>query len=405
MSSITIAKETYGQNNDGITFLCDTGFFSENRRNSKSEKGKRESKSFIRKKADGGEERVIQGYANVKIVDHIGDFIYPTAFAKSLPDYLMNGVLRFNHDEGSLIGHVTDAVIDDYGLWIEATIGNWPLADEKWKQIEHGSLKALSIMGRTVDFEEKQITRPDGTTEWIWEIYEFELIEISVVEIPMNKLSLFEKKGYGKGKAIHAALSEMLKSILERPDIKRLTLHWRIKNLTKKNENEEPSTEVVVEDDIEEKSDDVEVVVEETIAPESKAKMDEDEEEEKEDCDDEKAVDVNEQILKDIAALVDFTEGVSESMKSLDERLTALEGAEKSFKKTTVTTIKRSQLQPIIQEMIAEELKDMNLEEKVEEKKEAKKLLIKTGELDENTKVKAKGSLADAIAAIYRGEK
>lgn len=81
--------------------------------------------------------------------------------------------------------------MDDHGLWIKAEIGKtWDLANEKWEQIKFGSLKALSVMGRIMDWEQKK----DKDGYMYNYITEFDLVEIAVVEIPMNQLSLFEVK-------------------------------------------------------------------------------------------------------------------------------------------------------------------------------------------------------------------
>jgi len=238
MSSQKLKRQSLKKSKDDIVFLFDTNFFNM--------KNFQKGKKVTYKAAEDDEVQeydfIIKGMANVKVVDRIGDFIRPSAYEKSMSIWKLNPVLRFNHADGSLIGHCLETEIQDDGLYIEAAIGDWTTPNgtdckQIRKMIEHGSLKALSIMGRTMDFDEIEKEDPDGNLQYIWDIKEFDLIEISVVEIPMNQLSLFEKKGMTKEMAIKQALIEIAeklkKNYLQREDNLKQSIKRKVNTMSK----------------------------------------------------------------------------------------------------------------------------------------------------------------------------
>lgn len=271
------------------------------------------AKKFDKKKDS---RRMIAGMANTRLVDRTNDEVSPKSFEKSIPIFKTNPMLRFNHDEGSQVGSVTELQIRSDGLYIEAEIGKgWALADEVWTKIQGGFLKALSIMGRPVDVEEFQ---KDGET--IWRIKEFELVEISIVEIPMNPTSLFELKS--------------LKRRMNSGEIKRMSVKEPIEG--------EPSTEDVLDVDV------TEEVKEKGL-----------EEEKPEDQND-----TGNDIMKALNELLGIAKGTEVRMDGIEERVKKLEEKpsedkeenEKSFKKTTTLSLSKSALGALIDETVAKSL-------------------------------------------------
>lgn len=137
----------------------------------------------VTKAGDG--ELFIEGYANTKMKDRVGDVVLPGAFAKSLPTYQENPILLYQHNWDAPIGTVTECKIDDNGLWIKAKISAAAdCADVRTKILE-GVLRTFSIGFNPV-------TTKFNEAEKINYIEELELLEISVVSIPANTGSKFK---------------------------------------------------------------------------------------------------------------------------------------------------------------------------------------------------------------------
>lgn len=366
MSLVSTKQESLAKPEDDIIFLFDTNFF--NMKN--FQKGK-----TVTHKADSGEETkydfVIEGMANVKIVDRIGDRIRPEAFEEDMHSWNLNPVLRFNHDEGSLIGHCTDTEIRENGLWIRAAIGDWKTPNgvdckEIKKMIEFGSLKTLSVMGRIKEFEEIEKEDPDGNLEYIWDVKRFDLVEISIVEIPMNYLSIFEKKGLSREMAIKEALNKVanelkkkyLKQVSDKEKIKR-KVNTMSETITKKKTKKKSKRKSKKSDDVEITKDEVipAVVTEEVIAKqddedeaqpeegneseEENQSEEETQDEEKEETQDEEETEDqpsetnDDELMKQLDLITDFVQNVdsklndfSTSLTDIDSRLKKLEQPE-----------------------------------------------------------------------------
>jgi HK97 family phage prohead protease len=144
------------------------------------------------KSADGNV--VIEGYANTVDKDRVGDVVIPEAFEKTLPGYLENPVLLFQHDWDKVIGTVAEAKITDKGLWIKARLSAaGDVADVRTKIME-GALKTFSIGYNEVDAVYNESTKTNL-------VKEIELLEISVVTIPCNAQAKFTVVGTEKTEA------------------------------------------------------------------------------------------------------------------------------------------------------------------------------------------------------------
>lgn len=126
----------------------------------------------------------IEGYANTVDKDRVGDVVLPDAFTKTLPTYMDNPVLLFQHDWDKVIGTVTSAEVTDKGLYIRAKVSAAKDVEDVRTKILEGSLRTFSIGYNEVDavFDERTKTNV---------IKELELLEISVVTIPANANAKF----------------------------------------------------------------------------------------------------------------------------------------------------------------------------------------------------------------------
>ena len=124
----------------------------------------------------------IEGYANTTNVDRVGDVIPKTAWESALINYLKNPIVLAYHDHDHPIGRVIDHRIEDKGLWVKARIS--AAAEDVFNLIKDGVLTAFSVGFRILD------ATYDSVTD-LFIIKELELLELSVVSVPMNQDSLF----------------------------------------------------------------------------------------------------------------------------------------------------------------------------------------------------------------------
>jgi HK97 family phage prohead protease len=137
---------------------------------------------------DASGKMIIKGFANTADKDRIGDVVLPTAFEKSLPEYMDNPVILFQHDWDKLIGKCLKADVikegEQQGLYIECEISNAKDVEEVKTKIAEGSLKTFSIGYNEIDAEYDE-------TAGVNVVKELELLEISVVTIPCNPKAKF----------------------------------------------------------------------------------------------------------------------------------------------------------------------------------------------------------------------
>lgn len=124
----------------------------------------------------------ISGYASVNVPDRAGDVVPSSVWAKGMENYLKNPVILAYHKHSEPIGRMTEHKVDDKGLWIKARIS--ASAEDEFNLIKDGVLTAFSVSFRVLDAEYNSATE-------LFVIKELELIEISVVSVPMNQDCLF----------------------------------------------------------------------------------------------------------------------------------------------------------------------------------------------------------------------
>lgn len=124
----------------------------------------------------------IEGYANVATPDRGGDVIPAAAWEDGMDNFLKNPIMLAYHDHHRPIGKMVDHKIDANGLWIRASIS--AAAGEVYKLIKSGVLSTFSV-----GFLVKDAKYDSGLDLLI--IKALELLEISVVSVPMNQDSTF----------------------------------------------------------------------------------------------------------------------------------------------------------------------------------------------------------------------
>jgi len=134
----------------------------------------------------------IEGYAAVfNNVDGQGEVIRPGAFQKTVKERVAAGkvklmVRHFKHggDTLEVIGTVTGAREDEYGLWIHAELSSDPVAQEARAKVAEGHVSGLSIGYIPISQRE---TVMDG--EVVLELREIKLMEVTLTPFPANELA------------------------------------------------------------------------------------------------------------------------------------------------------------------------------------------------------------------------
>jgi hypothetical protein len=123
--------------------------------------------------------RSFSGYASVfNGVDSYGDTIIPGAYVKTLENRDRPIQMRWNH-HGEIIGKWTELYEDEKGLYVEGELTpGHSKAEDVYALLKHGAISGLSIGYRPV----KAMDNEHGGDD----LYEIDLIEISVVESPAD---------------------------------------------------------------------------------------------------------------------------------------------------------------------------------------------------------------------------
>ena len=130
----------------------------------------------------------VEGLANATTKDRIGDLIPKDAWL--LDEFKKNPVIFFNHEPKDIIGKATAVEATDEGLKIRVRLSNSKEGVVPYVRdlVQEGILKAFSVGFNDHGSSEKD---NDGTNV----IKQAELLETSIVSIPMNQDSLFTVVG------------------------------------------------------------------------------------------------------------------------------------------------------------------------------------------------------------------
>lgn len=154
------------------------------------------------------EERLIEGWASVEVLDVQGDIVPVEEMEKSMYKFMDRGGLIMYGHSNKPIGKILQWSVekypgtDVYGIKFVAKIfDDYNVDDEVWKMIKEGKLKGFSIGAQAR--EEKRIVKDgaSGMPKEVGILKDLNLLEISVVEQPANPLAVIEAINYyAKGK-------------------------------------------------------------------------------------------------------------------------------------------------------------------------------------------------------------
>jgi len=138
----------------------------------------------VTKSTASGKAIEIEGFANKNIVDRGNDRVDP--FGIKLENFNANPIMLFNHNPDMPIGKITEIKAMEEGLKVRGQLSRANEGPVKFvrEMIADGTLKTFSI-GFNVDDEEQD-------EKGVNQIKSGELLEVSVVSVPMNQASTFE---------------------------------------------------------------------------------------------------------------------------------------------------------------------------------------------------------------------
>lgn len=147
-------------------------------------------KSFELKAGDNG---IVEGYASTwtKTPDSYGDIVIKGAFTETLKKRKATGhpfPLCFNHDFDQIIGAVTEAEEDDFGLKIKASFLNTALAQEKRELVKEGIVWQFSFAYSVLGCEEP--TEEEKKQGIYQKLTKLDLYEVSLVPVPANQTAI-----------------------------------------------------------------------------------------------------------------------------------------------------------------------------------------------------------------------
>lgn len=158
------------------------------------------SNEHVRENADGS--LTVSGWASNFDVDRVGDIVTRNALERALEGYKRNPILLYNHSYAQPAGTVTKALVNDRGLWIEATLprpASGGLTAHYWDLVRRGAMRALSIGG---------VWKRDALKRLV----EIDLREISVAAVGVNAgtlLSAQTAKAFQDAPAAEGALARL----------------------------------------------------------------------------------------------------------------------------------------------------------------------------------------------------
>lgn len=136
----------------------------------------------------------VEGMANAMVKDRIGDIIPKEAWM--LDEFKKNPVIFFNHESRDIVGKAIAVEATDEGLKMRVRLSNSKEGIVPYVRdlVKEGILKAFSVGFNDHGSSEKDA---DGTNV----IKRAELLETSIVSVPMNQDSLFEVVSGGEKSA------------------------------------------------------------------------------------------------------------------------------------------------------------------------------------------------------------
>lgn len=155
----------------------------------------------VKSVSDGGE---FEGYAAVfGNLDRTGDIILPGAFKETLPTFLAEGIIAWQHDWSTPIGKPLDASEDSKGLFIKAMISDTEAGRDARTLMKDGVVRKMSIGYDAAEYDwldadniasylgagyaGYSLREIQRACDWGRALKKINLYEVSPVSVPANR--------------------------------------------------------------------------------------------------------------------------------------------------------------------------------------------------------------------------
>lgn len=151
------------------------------------------------------QEGIFEGYASTfGNIDRMGDIVVKGAFLESIPEFLKNGVICWQHDWSIPIGVPTYAAEDNFGLYVKGKISDTQagrecrtlMIDKVIKKLSIGfgtelydNLTAQNIETYLTNYEDADESDIQKAVNGGRALIKLDLLEFSPVSIPANELA------------------------------------------------------------------------------------------------------------------------------------------------------------------------------------------------------------------------
>ncbi len=164
----------------------------------------------ILKAFDPKGEMIVGGCANKAKPDRWNEIIDPEAW--DIKNFLKNPVILREHNRAWVIGKAIECVVKKDGLYYKAQIGDPSICELTAMQIESRSLLAQGYLKtNSVGFVPHVIEYDEDND--VLRYTAVELLEISIVTIPMQQDSLITSVKSWKGKTMEKEVADLKKSV------------------------------------------------------------------------------------------------------------------------------------------------------------------------------------------------
>lgn len=135
--------------------------------------------------------RTVYGYASTPARDRDQERILPKAFTRSLPTYMTNPVMYWNHQWWTVpIANAVATEVREDGLFTGVRFGSTDLAEEVWTAVAKDQTVRSMSVGFNGWYSPEYGYWDKEADEWVWT--DLDLLEISVVGIPSNAEATFQ---------------------------------------------------------------------------------------------------------------------------------------------------------------------------------------------------------------------
>lgn len=161
-----------------------------------------ETRMFLVDKGVDAQNRTATFYVSSGEIDRYGEIVSPEAFDdETIAAFMQNPVMLAGHQhsgwggEPTVIGHWLSVKRSGKRIEATCTFASTELAEDYWKLVQDGSLRACSIGFMVREWEMREVG--SGNNKMRVRVFtKIELLEISIVAVPANRQALMKAAGF-----------------------------------------------------------------------------------------------------------------------------------------------------------------------------------------------------------------